>query len=91
MNQENKIDILPEETKPKRKPKYFRKTKPKAKVIGDILLVVSGFISETMVNQMISLSEKGIVPGWEIAWATRIALWIGIIGKILTNYFKEEE
>ena len=65
---------------------YFKATPKKWRVIGDSLLAVSVFITENALSSL----QSGQATADEVLWVARGAIAIGVIGKFLTNFFKEE-
>jgi hypothetical protein len=66
---------------------YFKATPKKWRLVGDTLLAVSAFITENALSSL----QTGQANVNEIVWVARIAIGIGVIGKFLTNFFKEDE
>lgn len=65
---------------------YFKATPKKWRIIGDSLLAVSVFITENSLSAL----QSGQADASEVLWIARIAIGIGVLGKFLTNFFKEE-
>jgi hypothetical protein len=66
---------------------YFKATPKKWRIIGDALLGVSAFITENALSSL----QAGQADLNEILWVARIAIGIGVVGKFLTNFFKEDD
>ncbi len=60
-----------------KKKHYYQPTPKKWRKIGDALFVASGFITASAIAQ-----------GND--WLSYTALFLGIVGKILTNFFSDE-
>jgi len=66
---------------------YYKSTPKKWRVIGDSLLAVSMFVTENALSSL----QSGQADSSEVLWVARIAIGIGVLGKFLTNFFKEDE
>jgi len=66
---------------------YYKATPKKWRMIGDALLAVSLFITENSLSAL----QSGQADSSEVLWVARIAIGIGVLGKFLTNFFREEE
>lgn len=66
---------------------YFKATPKKWRIIGDTLLAISAYITENALSSL----QAGQADVSEVVWVARIAIGIGVLGKFLTNFFKEEE
>lgn len=66
---------------------YYKSTPKKWRIVGDSLLAISMFITENALSAL----QSGQADSSEVLWIARIAIGIGVIGKFLTNFFKEDE
>lgn len=62
---------------------YYDKTPKKWRKIGDTILVGSGSLSLMVMNLPITDNQK--------VWANTVINLLGIGGKLLTNFFKEDD
>lgn len=65
---------------------YFMATPKKWRIVGDTLLAISVFITENALSSL----QSGQADASEVLWVARVAIGIGVLGKFLTNFFKEE-
>jgi uncharacterized PurR-regulated membrane protein YhhQ (DUF165 family) len=68
---------------------YYKPTPKLWRKLGDSLLVVALFLSTGALFQYDLLKE--IYTPKEVRTAISVIITIGIIGKFLTNFFKEDE
>lgn len=66
---------------------YYKATPKKWRMIGDALLAVSAFVTENSLSAL----QSGQADASEVLWVARIAIGVGVIGKFLTNFFREDE
>lgn len=66
---------------------YYKSTPKKWRIVGDSLLAISMFITENALSAL----QSGQADSSEVLWIARIAIGIGVVGKFLTNFFKEDE
>jgi hypothetical protein len=68
---------------------YWKSTPKKWRKIGDSILAIGTFLATGGLMQMESLKELYTIE--QIRSFVTISMVLGVVGKFLTNFFKEDE